>query len=85
VDPLPRRGAAERRAWLGRSWLIEMMAAVADGHHDLLVQLYGRERGVRARHAEAFEVCEYGARLTPELLAKLFPFFTCGRWRRADH
>jgi len=27
------------------------------------------------RHAEAFEGCEYGTRLTPELIPTLFPFF----------
>ena len=39
-----------------------------------LIEKYGEERGSKIRYAEAFEVCPYGAPLTPELKEKLFPF-----------
>lgn len=40
-----------------------------------LVELYGADRGAKVRHAEAFEVCEYGRRPSVDELKKLFPFF----------
>ena len=62
-----------RRTWLfGRR--APDFAATADRFRELLVTLYGPERAVAIRHAEAFESSEYGARLTPERRAKLFPF-----------
>lgn len=48
-------------------------ARTADAHREKLVELYGEERGRRVRYAEAFEVCEYGRRPSPEELRKLFP------------
>ena len=39
-----------------------------------LIERYGEERGAKIRTAEAFMVCEYGAPLTDELRAELFPF-----------
>lgn len=39
-----------------------------------LIERYGKERGSKVRYAEAFELCEYGEKLTPELEKKLFPF-----------
>ena len=38
-----------------------------------LVELYGQEAGKKVRYAEAFEICEYGRRPTPDELRKLFP------------
>jgi len=67
-------GEAERRVWLAERYAGRMVAN-ADRFRDLLVELYGPERGARVRYAEAFEGCEYGSRLTPELIPKLFPFF----------
>ena len=40
-----------------------------------LVELYGTEKGGRIQHAEAFEICEYGAQPKKDELKKLFPFF----------
>ncbi len=39
-----------------------------------LIKKYGEERGSKIRYAEAFELCEYGAKLTDELKEKLFSF-----------
>ncbi len=50
-------------------------AAVADKYRDLLISLYGEERGRVIKHAEAFEVSEYGSQPSMEQLKKLFPFF----------
>ncbi len=50
-------------------------AAVANQYRDLLVTLYGEERGRAIKHAEAFEVSEYGSQPSMEQLKKLFPFF----------
>lgn len=64
----------ERRAWLARVYL-PSFEAIANRYRDLLVKLYGPAYGARVRYAEAFEGCEYGTRLTPELVPVLFPFF----------
>ena len=63
-----------RKAWLKERWM-KRQSAEADRFRDLLVKLYGEERGRNVRYAEAFEVCEYGHRPTPEDLRRLFPFF----------
>ncbi len=39
-----------------------------------LVKWYGPEKGSAVQHAEAFEICEYGARPDEALIRKLFPF-----------
>ncbi len=46
----------------------------ANRFRDKLVELYGPEDGKKVRYAEAFEICEYGRRPTPDELRKLFPF-----------
>lgn len=66
-------GDDERRAWLRDRYAPEY-AALADTYRERLIDLYGAERGARVRHAEAFEVSEYGAQLTPKARARLFPF-----------
>lgn len=48
---------------------------VADKYRDLLVELYGEERGRAVKYAEAFELCEYGSGASRETLMKLFPGF----------
>ncbi len=73
LDQVPA-GARERREWLKQT-RGPMFAQVADRYRDLLVREYGVERGQKVRYAEAFEGCEYGSRLTPEMIPTLFPFF----------
>ena len=53
----------------------ERDAFIANQYRDLLVALYGEERGNAIEYAEAFEVSEYGSQPTREQLKKLFPFF----------
>jgi LmbE family N-acetylglucosaminyl deacetylase len=68
------QGDRERRAWLAERRL-PGFRAITDRYRDLLLKLYGEERGRRIQYAEAFEACEYGSPLTPEKIAVLFPFF----------
>ncbi len=48
---------------------------VANRYRDKLIEWYGKSKGSEVRHAEAFEICEYGRRPNKEELARLFPFF----------
>jgi LmbE family N-acetylglucosaminyl deacetylase len=40
-----------------------------------LNEWYGAEEGAKVRHAEAFEICEYGQQPNKAELKRLFPFF----------
>ncbi|MCL5257254.1 MAG: PIG-L family deacetylase [Chloroflexi bacterium] len=66
-------GDGERREWLVRAYG-HYFKDVADRHRQLLIQRYGVERGSQVQYAEAFEGCEYGTRLTGDLIVRLFPF-----------
>ncbi len=68
------KGNAERRKWLGETWK-PIWSGIADTYREKLVELYGPERAAKVKFAEAFEGCEYGARLTRENMKELFPFF----------
>jgi len=48
-------------------------AAVADKYRDLLVKLYGAQKGRTIKYAEAFELNQYGSAATVDDLKKLFP------------
>jgi LmbE family N-acetylglucosaminyl deacetylase len=48
-------------------------ADVANQYRDALVSLFGPDRGKKVKYAEAFEVCEYGRRVTERELKALFP------------
>ena len=73
LESVPSDPAA-RRAMLAE---VRLAAARqdADDYRDLLVRLYGPERAARIRYVEALEFCEYGGQVTPEVFARLFPFF----------
>ena len=70
-DPAGR--AARRRAVRDR--FARRSESVADKYRSKLIELYGKEKGKKVRHAEAFEVCEYGSQPSLDMLKKLFPFF----------
>ena len=58
------------------SWLRETRAGQPNAAvRATLVKWYGEEKGNAVRHAEAFEICEYGTRPDEALMRKLFPFF----------
>jgi len=62
-----------------REWLAETRgfrsSNPGDTYRDLLIKLYGQQKGSQVRQAEAFEVSEYGTQPSLEELKKLFPFF----------
>ena len=49
-------------------------AGTANRFRAQLEEWYGKEKGAAVRHAEAFEVCEYGRQPNREELKRLFPF-----------
>ena len=69
------KGERERREWL-RGQRIKYDEDCANRYRDKLVELYGNKKGAAFRYAEAFEVCEYGSKLTLEKRRALFPFVT---------
>jgi len=60
---------AERKRWLVQNYAPPPSAAVRQA----LEKWYGQERGAKVQHAEAFELCEYGAQPKDEELRRLFP------------
>ncbi len=70
----PESDIAGRKAWLRQRWEVRQ-AGEADRYRDTLLHLYGAEKGAGVKYAEAFEICEYGRKPSPEELKALFPFF----------
>lgn len=70
--------AEARRSWI-RARVKNRSHQTADRFRAQLCEAYGDERGSRVETAEAFELCEYGAALTPERRARLFPCQTVPR------
>ena len=76
VVPVPKQGAErEARRKAMRDRFAQRAESVADKYRAKLIELYGEEKGKKIRYAEAFELCEYGSRASPETLKQLFPFF----------
>ena len=67
-------GAVARRKLQVRKEFEGYFSAPATRFRSALESRYGKERGAAVKFAEAFEVCEYGRRPSPEELRKLFPF-----------
>jgi LmbE family N-acetylglucosaminyl deacetylase len=59
----------ERIQWLAKKWAVPITAEVRAS----LVKWYGKERADNATHAEAFEICEYGAQPNEAEIKRLFP------------
>jgi LmbE family N-acetylglucosaminyl deacetylase len=70
----PASDEVGRRAWLKRRWGARQ-GSEADKYRDLLIKLYGEEKGKAVKYAETFEICEYGRRPSLEEIKKLFPFY----------
>lgn len=70
LDQVPKDPAA-RRKWLGTG---NYARPVSEALRPELRKWYGAA-GDKVRHAEAFEICEYGRRPTDQELRVLFPFF----------
>ena len=62
-----------------KAYLIENVkqrnADVANQFRNLLVQLYGDQKGRAVKYAEAFELNQYGANATQDQLKGMFPTF----------
>ena len=70
LEKVPKDPAA-RKEWLRQTRTDHPNAAVRTA----LVKWYGQDKGSAVKNAEAFEICEYGARPDEALIRKLFPFF----------
>jgi LmbE family N-acetylglucosaminyl deacetylase len=70
LDKVPK-DPKERKSWLRESRGGQPTPAVREA----LAKWYGPEKAKTIRHAEAFEICEYGTRPDGALIRKLFPFF----------
>lgn len=70
-DPAKQR---ERRRQV-REGFAARNQALARRFRAQLADWYGKERAEKVRHAEAFEICEYGRQPGKKELARLFPFF----------
>jgi LmbE family N-acetylglucosaminyl deacetylase len=69
LEAVPKDPAARRK------WLFETRAGrPSPAVRAALVKWYGAEKGNAVRYAEAFEICEYGARPNETMIRKLFPF-----------
>ena len=64
---------AGRRSFLRNQWEARLRRD-ADRFRSQLIATYGAERGAKVTYAEAFEVCELGAPLTPVARARFFAF-----------
>ena len=63
---------AGRLAWLRERWE-QRLGGEAKRFRNELVATYGQDRGSHVAYAEAFEVCELGAPLTPAARQRFFP------------
>jgi len=70
LEKVPKE-PAERKRWLRESRTYRPNPAV----RKTLVKWYGPEKALAINHAEAFEICEYGARPDDGMIRRLFPFF----------
>lgn len=69
----PASDPVARRQWLRERW-DRRQADEARQYREGLAKWYGTERAAGVRHAEAFEVCEFGRQPTDAEIRKLFPF-----------
>lgn len=64
----------QRRRGEVRTRLAGRYAAIANRYRETLGKFYGAGQAKNIRHAQAFEICEYGRRPTPAELRQMFPF-----------
>jgi LmbE family N-acetylglucosaminyl deacetylase len=70
LEQVPKDPAA-RKEWLRK----QRATPIDEKMRAALVKWYGPERAKQVKFAEAFEICEYGARPTEADIRRLFPFF----------
>lgn len=70
----PAADVMGRKAWLKARWA-DRQAGEANRAREVLIRLYGEDRGKAVKFAESFELCEYGSRPNADEIKRLFPFF----------
>jgi LmbE family N-acetylglucosaminyl deacetylase len=65
----------DRIPWLKKQ-LGDRFASLGKMYRDQIIQTYGKKRGEKIHYIEAFEVCEYGGKMTMGERMRLFPFLT---------
>ena len=68
ADKVPKE-KSERTKWLADTRKQTIRPEVKSA----LEKWYGKEKATAVKHAEAFEICEYGAQPDDEMIRKLFP------------
>jgi LmbE family N-acetylglucosaminyl deacetylase len=63
----------DRRIWLAERMKKEMSKS-GEKYRDLLINIYGEDKGRQIKYAEAIQISELGSPLTPEKKKKIFPF-----------
>jgi len=71
-DDQAKRKAREQEV---RNNFDRRFAGTANRFRKELAELYGQEQAQKIKHAEVFEICEYGRRPSKAEIRKLFPFF----------
>ena len=69
LERVPKDPAA-RRKWLGEQ---RQKREITPEIRASLMKWYGEAKGQQVRHAEAFEICEYGRQPTEAQIRELFP------------
>jgi len=69
LDSVPKDKVA-RKAWLAQQ---SQKRQITPAIKASLEKWYGPEKGDRVKHAEAFEICEYGRQPNEEQIKQLFP------------
>lgn len=59
----------ERKEFLLKGWT----RSISDKTRESLTKWYGPKKAMAAKHAESFEICEYGRQPTDEEIRQLFP------------
>lgn len=68
ADQVPEN-KADRKEWLAKQRMMKITPEVRDA----LEKWYGKEQAAQVKHAEAFEICEYGTQPSDEEIGRLFP------------
>jgi LmbE family N-acetylglucosaminyl deacetylase len=67
LEQVPKE-KSEREKWLGKTRAVQITPEVRAS----LEKWYGKDKAAQVKHAEAFEICEYGSRPNDEDLKRIF-------------
>jgi LmbE family N-acetylglucosaminyl deacetylase len=73
-DPKNAAAVAARKKQVEQGFR-DRFTATANRYRAQLLEAYGAQAGNEIKHAEAFEICEYGRIPSKEEIRKLFPFY----------